>query len=132
MSDLGVVGATHMLVRQAGHFVEDDGRVSLSVEALAALMSQHNLNVVQQFMRLQRKAGIQTVRYADSEPSSVDWLVDRMADFDLVLEKDKAKAATLLREQVVDIWPVVDERLLLLCSQHRQLHDFGLESPKPL
>ena len=132
MSDLGVVGSLHSLLRRSGHYVGEDGRVSLSVDALARLMSQHNLAVMQQFIRLQRKAGIQTVRYAGSDPSSVDWLVERMAEFDLIFERDKEKAAVQLREQIIDILPVVDDRLFQLCNQHKQLSDFGLVANQAL
>ena len=132
MSDLGVTGNVHNLLRMSGHYVGEDGKVSLSIDALSRLISQHNLNVLQQFVRLQRKAGIQTVRYAGSDPSSVDWLVERMAEFDLIFERDKEKAAVQLREQIVDILPVVDDRLFQLCNQHKQLSDFGLVANQPL
>lgn len=133
MSNSAFVGAVIAKLRAAGQDVIDGAdRVSLSVEELATFLSRHNLEVMQQFVRLQRKAGIQTVRYAGSDPRSVEWLVERMAEFDLIFERDKEKAAAQLREQIVDIMPVVDDRLFQLCNQHKQLSDFGLVANQAL
>lgn len=132
MSDAGVVSAVVRRLRRAGHDALPGGSVTLSVAELAALMSQHNVEVVQQFVRLQRKAGIQTVRYAAGESIGVGWLVERMAEFDLLLAKDKSPMAQSLREQIVDLLPVVDQRLFSLCNQHMQLSDFGLVADEPL
>lgn len=126
MNHRAFVSSVESSLRQAGLCVGDDGQVSLSVEALCQWLSQHNLEVVRQFIRLQRMAGVQTIQYADIPPDSIAALVERMADFDLVLDGDKAKARQYLREHVVDIRPVVDDRLYQLCNQHRSLGDFGL------
>lgn len=126
MSDRAFVDAVIAKLREAGQDVLDSAdRVSLSVEELATFLSRHNLDVVQQFVRLQRMAGVQTIHYASVEPDSFTWLTDRLGDFDLLLDKDKEEAKLMLQAQVVDIRPVVDQRLFQLCSRHLSLSDFG-------
>ena len=135
MSNTAFVGAVMRELNESGIRISDGDPISMPIEQFAQFLSQHNLEVVQQFVRMQRKVGIQTVRYASDHRdniSSIDCLVERMAEEDLILDHDKANAAAQLRMRIVDIEPVVDERLFQLCNQHRQLCDFGLESPKPL
>jgi hypothetical protein len=127
MSNLAFMESVLLKLKAAQSTVSDDGEVTLSVDALAEIFSRHNIEVIDQFVRLQRAAGIQTVHYlAVNEPDSFTWLVERMVDFDLLLEKDKNKLKIRLQEQVVDIRPVVDERLLSLCNKHYSLSDFDI------
>jgi hypothetical protein len=127
VSEKEFLGAVAAKLRAAGHEVVDaEDQVTLSVKAFTELLSGHNLEVVQQFVRLQRMAGVQTIHYASVKPDSFSCLVERMADFNLLLDKDKEQAKQMLQQQVVDIRPVVDERLFSLCNQHRVLADFGL------
>lgn len=103
----------------AGHTVDAAGKVSLSLEDLAAFVSKRNLHVVSMFTRLQRKAGIQTVHYCDvAHPDSFTVMASRMVEHDVIRPAESASAVAMLSEQVINIRPLMDDQLFSVCNGH--------------
>lgn len=118
-------------VLQAGGNISEAGNtVAISSDRIAALFAELRLETIQGFLRRQRKAGIRTVRYyansqADNSDvsSNVAWMVDWMIDDGQLREEDRDRASIMLREMIVDIIPLTDERLHAVCAGGYSVRD---------
>jgi len=101
------------------------GVVSLTFAQMEQYSALRSLQVIETFVRLQRMSGVRTVRWTDV-PGGSSHLADRIVtDGRLARPEDLAHAAQILDENVVDIRPLVDERLRAVCNGDRQAFEFS-------
>lgn len=112
-------------VKNGAELDASNGLVSLTHAQLEAYSAKWALNVIESFIRLQRMAGVQTVRWTDGASSGLAFLAERIIEHRLVRPEDRASAVQILSENVVDIRPLVDERLRSVCNRDRQASEYS-------
>lgn len=100
-------------------------RVTFTYTQLEAYTAKSTLNAIDTFTLLQRKAGVQTVQWETvGEDSGLSFLAERIIENWLVRPEDRTETLRILTEKIVDIRPLVDERLRALCNGDRQASEY--------
>ena len=93
--------------------------VTLTKEELDNFSSRLVLDSIDKFIRHQRKAGIQTVLYANSgRNGSIHLLIDSLVEEGVLRETDRSAAFAQLSERVLDVSPLVDDKWHSVFAMH--------------